>query len=91
MVSGWNKAEGEFKLFKEIEMRETTASRGSGGEAEDSDDNFEDEDEWAIFFVEIYFEKFYLIVNFSLIGLILKHCSHNLLFVGNFFCYGVLN
>merc|ERR1712154_229399 len=45
MVSGWNKAEGEFKLFKEIEMRETTASRGSGGEAEDSDDNFEDEDE----------------------------------------------
>ena len=46
MVSGWNKAEGQFKLFKEIEMRESNpASRGSGGEAEDSDDNFEDEDE----------------------------------------------
>ena len=46
MVSGWNKAEGEFKLFKEIEMREpNTAGRGSGGEAEDSDDNFEDDDD----------------------------------------------
>ena len=46
MVSGWNKAEGQFKLFKEIEMRESNPpSRGSGGEAEDSDDNFEDEDE----------------------------------------------
>merc|ERR1719347_2282757 len=46
MVSGWNKAEGEFKLFKQIEMREAnTAGRGSGGEAEDSDDNFEDDDE----------------------------------------------
>ena len=46
MVSGWNKAEGEFKLFKEIEMRESnTAGRGSGGEAEDSDDNFEDDDD----------------------------------------------
>merc|ERR1712025_636768 len=34
MVSGWNKAEGEFKLFKEIEMREHKESDnnlGSGG------------------------------------------------------------
>jgi len=47
MVSGWNKAEGNFKLFKEIEMREANkVSQGSGGEAEDSDENFqEDEDE----------------------------------------------
>merc|ERR1712066_382634 len=47
MVSGWNKAQGDFKLFKQIEMREaSTARQGSGGEGEDSDDNFqEDEDE----------------------------------------------
>ena len=46
IVSGWNKAEGEFKLFKEIQMREAKSGRlGSGGEAEDSDENFEEDDD----------------------------------------------
>lgn len=46
IVSGWNKAEGDFKLFKEIEMREgKTGNLGSGGEAEDSDENFEEEED----------------------------------------------
>merc|ERR1719297_57985 len=44
IVSGWNKAEGKFELFKDIEMREPKTAAdcnlGSGGEAEgDSEDN----------------------------------------------------
>ena len=46
IVSGWNKAEGDFKLFKEIQMREAKSGRlGSGGEAEDSDENFDEDDD----------------------------------------------
>ena len=46
IVSGWNKAEGDFKLFREIQMREAkTGHLGSGGEAEDSDENIEDDDD----------------------------------------------
>merc|ERR1712228_958141 len=49
IVSGWSKAEGKFELFKEIDMREPKVAAsgetdlGSGGEAEMSDDEVDDE------------------------------------------------
>merc|ERR1712243_400674 len=48
IVSGWNKAEGKFELFKEIDMREPKVAGsgetdlGSGGEAEMSDDEIDE-------------------------------------------------
>merc|ERR1712147_409659 len=48
IVSGWSKEGGKFELFKEIDMRPAKqggeSNLGSGGEAEDSEDNFEDDD-----------------------------------------------
>ena len=47
IVSGWDKAEGKFELFKDIEMRELKSSTdnnlGSGGEAEESDDELDED------------------------------------------------
>ena len=48
IVSGWNKAEGKFEVFRDIEMREPRDAGdnnlGSGGEAEESGEDIEEDE-----------------------------------------------